>query len=193
MPSLQEWFRGKDQRNEIASHIQPTKTINATEEQNLYEDLIFCGKIFPEIPQIPLSIDEFFPVVYSYSTSQFLFVRPAPVENCGDVTITERDVKFRLQSLHEEFTEMHDTIQTDRPSETVVPITFHPFLVKWEDDMWYRCIIYDFKGMLGTLVEFTCQLYQKEFLKKFVYFLPNFYDLVRFFLFSYVYVELNLT
>ena len=27
----------------------------------------------------------------------------------------------------------------------VVPVAFHPFLVKWEDDMWYRCIIYDFK------------------------------------------------
>ena len=24
-------------------------------------------------------------------------------------------------------------------------IAFHPFLVKWEDDMWYRCMIYDFK------------------------------------------------
>ena len=27
----------------------------------------------------------------------------------------------------------------------VVPVAFHPFLVKWEDDMWYRCMIYDFK------------------------------------------------
>ena len=87
MSSPQEWFEGKDLLNEIAAHIHPMaepETEGKYGSQNLLEDIIFCSKIFPEMPQIPVSIDEFFPVVYSYAAAQFLFVRPAPMKGCNE-------------------------------------------------------------------------------------------------------------
>ena len=65
MASPQAWFQGKERENEIAAHIQPTRDeVNEREEQNLKEDIIFCSKIFPDIPTIPLQLDEYLPVVY---------------------------------------------------------------------------------------------------------------------------------
>ena len=89
MSTPQEWFEGKDRLNEIAAHIHPMAEPEA-EEKDLLEDIIFCSKIFPEMPQIPVSIDEFFPVVYSYAAAQFLFVRPAPMKSCNEQDSTMR-------------------------------------------------------------------------------------------------------
>ena len=55
MASPQAWFQGKERENEIAAHIQPTRDeVNEREEQNLKEDIIFCSKIFPDIPSMLL-------------------------------------------------------------------------------------------------------------------------------------------
>ena len=93
MSTPQEWFEGKDRLNEIAAHIHPMAEPEPEVKdgpQNLLEDIIFCSKIFPEMPQIPVSIDEFFPVVYSYAAAQFLFVRPAPLKSCNEQDSTMR-------------------------------------------------------------------------------------------------------
>ena len=150
MSSAQEWFQGKDRLNEIAAHIHPTKEeVDRRKEQNFLEEIIFSSKIFPEIPQITVSIDDFFPVVYSYATPQFLFVRPTKTGNGNSKEATNLDFQSQLKNLHQDFTEMHDEIQTEMEvvtsGELVVPIAFHPFLIKWEDDMWYRCMVYDFR------------------------------------------------
>ena len=93
MSTPQEWFEGKDRLNEIAAHIHPMAEPEPEVKdltKNLLEDIIFCSKIFPEMPQIPVSIDEFFPVVYSYAAAQFLFVRPAPMKSCNEQDSTMR-------------------------------------------------------------------------------------------------------
>ena len=154
MSTPQEWFEGKDRLNEIAAHIHPMAEPEAEGKDglhNLLEEIIFCSKIFPEMPQIPVSIDEFFPVVYSYAAAQFLFVRPAPMKSCNEQDSTMSDIRFRLHNLHEDFSEMQEEIQNETENclteseAKVVPVVYNPFLVKWEDDMWYRCMIYDFK------------------------------------------------
>ena len=93
MTSPQDWFEGKDRLNEIAAHIHPMtepETEGKDGLKNLLEEIIFCSKIFPEMPQIPVSIDEFFPVIYSYAAAQFLFVRPAPMKSCNEQDSTMR-------------------------------------------------------------------------------------------------------
>ena len=50
---------------------------------------------------------------------------------------------------------MQDAIQKDYDEQNVVPILDQPFLVKWEDGMWYRCMIYDFKDSKMVSVFFV--------------------------------------
>jgi hypothetical protein len=149
MGSPQAWFQGKDRQDEVAAHIHPKREeVDDKDEQNLKEDIIFCSKIFPDIPPIPLYLDEYLPVVYSYASAGYVFV--APSCDFSEDTTTDREIRSRLIDLKEQFEEMQEAIQTeienlDCDEPVVVPIAFHPYLVKWEDDMWYRCMIYDFK------------------------------------------------
>ena len=77
MGSPQEWSQGKDRLNEIAAHIHPTRDkVDEKEESDLKEDIIACSLTFPDIPSIPLQLDEFIPVVFSYASGGILFMAP---------------------------------------------------------------------------------------------------------------------